>query len=191
MTNPPGGIQNPPAPTGGTDPPAPTGTPAATGPTAEEREATARLHFKDPFSVHGLPDFPNPNYTADTLKHAYTEELIVPQYYPPAVTCGEKCAAQDKLAKEHCDMVRKRVAQWFKDTGCPSAIKGFKTKTTKCGKRKSSSTSKTSKASTVKAKKIKVSSTAATKALSKAIKSAQSKSKSKKTKTTKAKAKKR
>lgn len=185
MTNTTGGVQNqnPPAPTG--EQPATTTTtttPAATGPTAEEREATARLHFKDPFSVHGLADFPNPNYTADTLKHAYTEDLIVGPYYPPAVTCGEKCAAQDKLAKEHCDMVRKRVAQWFKDTGCPSAIKGFKTKTTKCGKRKSSSSTKTS-AKTSAAKKIKVSSTAATKALSRAIKSAQSKSKSKKTKT--------
>ena len=71
---------------------------------------------------------------ADHKDHPYKETINIPEYRAAPMTCGDKCAEQDRLARQHCDMIRKRVAQWFKDTGCPSSIRGFKMKS-KCGGR--------------------------------------------------------
>lgn len=84
----------------------------------------------------------------------YKEPLIVQPYRETPETCRGKCAKQDKLAKQHCDMVRKRVGQWFKDTGCPSSIKGFKMKS-KCGRKKAVSVASKSSVKSVKGTKRK------------------------------------
>jgi hypothetical protein len=70
----------------------------------------------------------------------YLEPLTVAEYRPPPLTCGDRCDEEEKLARVHCDAIRKRVQQWMKDSGCPSSIKGFKKKP-KCGYRKKAAAS--------------------------------------------------
>lgn len=67
----------------------------------------------------------------------YNELLTVAPYVPLPVTCSDKCVEQDRLARQHCDMIRKRVAQWMKDSGCPSSVKGMKRRKRTCRKSKS------------------------------------------------------
>ena len=73
--------------------------------------------------------------SGNAISDPYLEPLTVPIYTPPPLTCGDRCDEEEKLARVHCDAIRKRVQQWMKDSGCPSSIKGFKKKP-KCGYRK-------------------------------------------------------
>ena len=101
--------------------------------TLEQIQAT---HFQ-PGKIHGLePNDPKvlPGST-DAAADPYKEPLFVAPYTAPPLTCGDRCDEEEKLARVHCDAIRKRVQQWMKDSGCPSSIKGFKKKP-KCGYRK-------------------------------------------------------
>ncbi len=89
-------------------------------------DPTQNLHF-DNNMIHGGTGEANPNVESGAAGDPYTESLVVSAGTGPApLTCGAKCAADDRLAKEHCNIIRKRVAQWMKDSGCPSSVKGFK-----------------------------------------------------------------
>lgn len=91
-----------------------------------KRDAASNLKIHDEDPVEGQ------NRTDET-KDPYRETLVIPPYRDTPETCSENCARQDWLARQHCDMIRKRVAQWMKDSGCPSSVRGFKRKT-KCGR---------------------------------------------------------
>lgn len=88
-----------------------------------------KLHKKDFNETFTEPPATGP----DSADHPYNETISIPPLRQVPMTCGDKCAEQDRLARQHCDMIRKRVAQWMKDSGCPSSIRGFKMKT-KCGR---------------------------------------------------------
>lgn len=113
------------------------GPPPVMGQAAKEKNQ----HWKEPDPTTGVVklhdrDF-NEKFTEPAVTdpmHPYKEAITIPEYRATPMTCGDKCAEQDRLARQHCDMIRKRVAQWFKDTGCPSSIRGFKMKS-KCGGR--------------------------------------------------------
>lgn len=62
----------------------------------------------------------------------YTRPLTVAPYTTKPETCGDRCDREEKQAKVHCDAVRKRVAQWLKDSGCPSSLKPRKGRKRKC-----------------------------------------------------------
>jgi hypothetical protein len=97
-------------------------------------------HFLTPGLIHDKPGN-DPSVqpgSGDVTKDPYLEPLKVSEYTPPPLTCGDRCDEEEKLARVHCDAIRKRVQQWMKDSGCPSSIKGFKKKP-KCGYRKKAS----------------------------------------------------
>lgn len=64
--------------------------------------------------------------TVTDAKHPYNEPITIPEYRATPMTCGDECAEQDRLARQHCDIIRKRVAQWMEDSGCPSSVRGFR-----------------------------------------------------------------
>lgn len=109
-----------------------TKNPPAPGFTAEDPavdNTTEFQHFGYPTAQQGL-------HGSDP----YTEELKVAPYVAKPLTCSDRCDEEEKLARVHCDAIRKRVQQWMKDSGCPSSIKGFKKKP-KCGYRKKAAAS--------------------------------------------------
>ena len=63
----------------------------------------------------------------------YDEPLVVSPLVQQPRDCYGNCQEQERLARVHCDIIRKRVAQWMKDTGCASSVRGFKQKS-KCGR---------------------------------------------------------
>lgn len=64
----------------------------------------------------------------------YKEEIIIPAYRTnEPTTCASKCAQEEADAKLHCDAIRRRIAQWMMDSGCPSSVRGFVKKPSPCG----------------------------------------------------------
>ena len=68
-------------------------------------------------------------------------KLELPKVEPPKATCESGCDAYNKRQEEGCDHVRKRVALWLKQHGCPSIVKGYK-KPPKCGYKKKTTKAK-------------------------------------------------
>ena len=93
----------------------------------------AGVHFSagNPSELHELPAITGlesePGFTP------YNEPLVVAPLVAQPRTCTENCEEQQRLARVHCDIIRKRVAQWLKDTGCASSVRAFKQKRNKCG----------------------------------------------------------
>ena len=116
------------------------GPPANTG---QDQKDALEQHWKvdaqtKAVTLHDQPfneTFVEPK--TDAITHPYNEPITVPKYRATPMTCGDKCAEQDRLARQHCDMIRKRVAQWMKDSGCPSSVKGMKRRKRTCRKSKS------------------------------------------------------
>ena len=101
------------------------------------------VHFNrgNPSELHGQPavtGMESEKEPAGTTP--YNEPLVVSALVRQPMTCADNCAEQERLARVHCDIIRKRVAQWMKDTGCASSVRGFKQKCPKgkCCKKKSS-----------------------------------------------------
>ena len=138
--------------TGTTDPAAGTGTGAGTTTPAAPAAGTGYLiHFPkgNPSNIHGV----EPPVTGDE-GNPYDEPLSVSALVQQPKTCYENCQDADKAARVHCDIIRKRVAQWMKDTGCASSVRGFKQKT-KCGKKKAAKKTTTTKATATRSGKPK------------------------------------
>jgi hypothetical protein len=105
----------------------------------------AWLHFKGG-KLHGSTAYPNPNTAPGATGDPYNETLVVTNLQQQIQSCGQKCAEQDRLAREHCNVIRQRVAAWMKDSGCPSSVRGFKKRAkASCAKKKSSSKKKGSR----------------------------------------------
>lgn len=64
----------------------------------------------------------------------YNEAITIPAYRTNLpTTCASKCAQEEADAKIHCDAIRRRIAQWMMDSGCPSSVRGFVKKPSPCG----------------------------------------------------------
>lgn len=58
--------------------------------------------------------------------------------------CYDNCKDLQKLKEEECDKLRKRVAEFLKQRGCPSKVTAYKKRSSsKCSKKKSSSSRST------------------------------------------------
>ena len=93
---------------------------------------TSEQHFQpgknpgDPQTIHNLPAVKGDE------GDPYNEPMTIPPYHKVPATCADNCAEQERLAKVHCDIIRQRVAQWMKDTGCASSVRAFKINKPSC-----------------------------------------------------------
>ena len=132
-------------PVAGKDAKPATGTPGQTGYTAATPAMPGRdgkagtgygIHFNlgNPSQLHeqaAVTGFESEKDPAGTTP--YNEPLSVAPLVQQPRDCYGNCQEQERLARVHCDIIRKRVAQWMKDTGCASSVRGFKQKS-KCGR---------------------------------------------------------
>jgi hypothetical protein len=84
------------------------------------------LHWDKTGLLHGGSGVDNEFTKPGAIGDPYNETLKVPVMPAQVQSCGQKCAEQDRLAREHCNVIRQRVAAWMKDSGCPSSVRGFK-----------------------------------------------------------------
>ena len=85
--------------------------------------------------VHGkAPNAPENVVGSGKDGDPYKETITIPPYRTDQpTTCASKCAQEEADAKIHCDAIRRRIAQWMMDSGCPSSVRGFVKKPSPCG----------------------------------------------------------
>jgi hypothetical protein len=87
----------------------------------ETLEQIQVTHFKPAGGFTTIHDKPGTDPTVlpgsgNATNDPYLEPLTVGPYRSPPLTCGDRCDEEEKLARVHCDAIRKRVQQWMKDS---------------------------------------------------------------------------